>query len=383
MLYDRLDSRWVDHDVLAVPADGSSAPPRLVVADHNFFDYRGGGSFGYPMASPDGKQVLFRSQRSGWVNYWVVPIDGVNATRRSRRSRRSRATAAWSPDGKWIAYVANHNGTKGLYVVSAAGGTPRALVAPAEGVVSKAAWSPEGSGSATRSALSATAADLYTVDVKIRQDHAADHLHAGRASRRPVWSPRARSRIRVRTDCTISAYLYEPRGLKPGEKAPGIMWVHGGPTGQWVDSYQPQVQYLVERGYAVLMPNIRGSAGLRTGVRGCEQRLLGSLRPQGRAGGRRLPQAAAIREPREDRDHGRSYGGCMSMSAIVNAPGVFQAAIPESGYGDWEAFLQFNDEMQHDQLLAYEFGPLAGQCRRLSPELADPQRRAASRRRRC
>jgi dipeptidyl aminopeptidase/acylaminoacyl peptidase len=67
---------------------------------------------------------------------------------------------------------------------------------------------------------------------------------------------------------------------------------------------------------------------------------------------------------------GRSYGGCLTMSAIVNAPGVFQAAAAESGYGDWEAFLQFNNEKHHDQLLAYELGPYpdsAAVYRRVSP----------------
>jgi dipeptidyl aminopeptidase/acylaminoacyl peptidase len=56
--------------------------------------------------------------------------------------------------------------------------------------------------------------------------------------------------------------------------------------------------------------------------------------------------------------HGVSYGGCMSMSAVAFAPGVFQAAIPESGYGDWVRFHEYNNEMQHNQLLAFEFGPL-------------------------
>ena len=55
--------------------------------------------------------------------------------------------------------------------------------------------------------------------------------------------------------------------------------------------------------------------------------------------------------------HGVSYGGIMTMSAIVNAPGVFQAAIPESGYGDWAKFHDWNDELLHTKLLAYEFGP--------------------------
>jgi dipeptidyl aminopeptidase/acylaminoacyl peptidase len=367
VLYDRLDSRWVDHDLLSVPADGS-AQPRLVVADHNFFDYRGGGSFGYAMPSPDGKQVMFRSQRSGWINYWVVPIEG-GSPRAVAAEAAEQSDGGWSPDGKWIAYVANHNGTKQLYVVSAAGGTPRALVAPAEGIVSKAAWSPDGQRLSYTFGTSTTGADLYTVDVKsgkttqLTTSTPAGFPAGGLVVPRKITYPSA-------DGLTISAYLYEPRGLKPGEKAPGIMWVHGGPTGQWVDSYQPQVQYLVERGYAVLMPNIRGSAGYGLAFEDANNGCWGHCDLKDVLAGVDYLKRQAYVNPEKIGITGRSYGGCLSMSAIVNAPGVFQAAIPESGYGDWEAFLQFNDEMQHDQLLAYEFGPYpdsAAVYRRNSP----------------
>jgi len=148
------------------------------------------------------------------------------------------------------------------------------------------------------------------------------------------------------------------------------MWVHGGPTGQWVDSYQPQVQYLVERGYAVLMPNIRGSAGYGLAFEDANNGCWGHCDLKDVLAGVDYLKRQAYVNPEKIGITGRSYGGCLSMSAIVNAPGVFQAAIPESGYGDWEAFLQFNDEMQHDQLLAYEFGPYpdsAAVYRRNSP----------------
>lgn len=63
------------------------------------------------------------------------------------------------------------------------------------------------------------------------------------------------------------------------------------------------------------------------------------------------------------------------MDAVAFAPGVFQAAIPMSGYGD---FLHMNaeQELRHIKLLAYEFGPLDGNeetYRRCSPIFAVDQ----------
>ena len=243
-----------------------------------------------------------------------------------------------------------------MYVVSAAGGTPRALVVPTEGVVSKAGWSPDGARISYTMGTSTAAADLYTVDVKsgkttqLTTSTPSGFPAGGLVTPRKITYPSA-------DGLTISAYLYEPRGLKPGEKAPGIMWVHGGPTGQWIDSYQPQVQYLVERGYAVLMPNIRGSAGYGLAFEDANNGCWGFCDLKDVLAGVDYLKRQPYVNAEKIGITGRSYGGCLSMSAIVNAPGVFQAAIPESGYGDWEAFISFNDEMQHDQLLAYEFGP--------------------------
>ena len=47
----------------------------------------------------------------------------------------------------------------------------------------------------------------------------------------------------------------------------------------------------------------------------------------------------------------------MSLSAIAFAPGVFQAAIPGSGYADWFHFMK-EQELRHVKLLEHEFGTL-------------------------
>jgi dipeptidyl aminopeptidase/acylaminoacyl peptidase len=58
----------------------------------------------------------------------------------------------------------------------------------------------------------------------------------------------------------IEGWLYLPP-LAPGAQAPLIIAPHGGPTLAWGDSYVHEFQVLAARGYAVLAPNIRGSAG--------------------------------------------------------------------------------------------------------------------------
>ena len=39
------------------------------------------------------------------------------------------------------------------------------------------------------------------------------------------------------------------------------MWVHGGPVGQTRPNFRPDIQMLLAQGFAVLLPNVRGSSG--------------------------------------------------------------------------------------------------------------------------
>ncbi|MCI4317546.1 MAG: S9 family peptidase, partial [Thermoplasmata archaeon] len=59
----------------------------------------------------------------------------------------------------------------------------------------------------------------------------------------------------------IEAILYSPRSIPAGVRLPAIMEVHGGPTAQFFEGFDPLAQYLVSQGFVLLRPNIRGSTG--------------------------------------------------------------------------------------------------------------------------
>jgi len=58
----------------------------------------------------------------------------------------------------------------------------------------------------------------------------------------------------------IPAYLFAPLVKKPGKHAT-LVWVHGGVHSNWGVSMWPFVKDAVDRGYAVITPNYRGSTG--------------------------------------------------------------------------------------------------------------------------
>jgi dipeptidyl aminopeptidase/acylaminoacyl peptidase len=58
----------------------------------------------HPRWSPDGKRILFESNRSGENHLWTIDIDGGEA-RQLTTIATEASTGIWSPDGKWIAFV--------------------------------------------------------------------------------------------------------------------------------------------------------------------------------------------------------------------------------------------------------------------------------------
>src|SRR5215216_2959797 len=59
----------------------------------------------------------------------------------------------------------------------------------------------------------------------------------------------------------IPCLLWRPHGASNTNKAPALVWVHGGPGGRMVKGYKGRIQYLINHGYVVLGVNYRGSSG--------------------------------------------------------------------------------------------------------------------------
>ncbi|MGH7669558.1 MAG: DPP IV N-terminal domain-containing protein [Gemmatimonadaceae bacterium] len=90
--------------------------------------------------SPDGKELLYVSNRTGTTDLWVVPIAG-GAPRQLTRDVRNDQDGIWSPDGQWVAFRSNRGRQWNLWVVSAAGGDARRITDDAQNEQSMA-WRP-------------------------------------------------------------------------------------------------------------------------------------------------------------------------------------------------------------------------------------------------
>lgn len=133
--------------------------------------------------------------------------------------------------------------------------------------------------------------------------------------------------LKTRDGEQIRGYLTTPRG-SDRKNLPMVMFVHGGPHGPrdtW--GWDPVVQFLANRGYAVMQMNYRGSGGFGRSYESSGYRKWGTMMQDD------LTDATqwAIRQGIVDADRicifGGSYGGYAALMSVVREPDLYQCTI--------------------------------------------------------
>ncbi len=351
IVFVRLNEVWTDHAVMRLSLNGTDS--RVIVRDQDMFDYHFGQTFGYPLVSPDGATVLFRSYRSGYFNYWRVSINGGEPQPLAPENA-DQTDAVWSPDGSRLAYISNDNGTLSLRVMDTKNRSAQTLVAPSSGVCTAPQWSPDGLHIAYLFQSPTAPLDVWVVSTRDGATRQLTNAMPGGNVAQRLLAP---EKIAYKTfdGLDIHAYLYKPAMMKPGKKYPVIVWTHGGPSSQWLDAFYANVQFFAQNGYVVLLPNVRGSTGYGKHFEALNNQDFGYGDLQDVIAGVDYLKLLDFVDAQKFATTGTSYGGYMTAAAVCFAPGVFQAAIAASGYPDRVAMVQ-EQELRHIKQMEYKFG---------------------------
>jgi dipeptidyl aminopeptidase/acylaminoacyl peptidase len=139
--------------------------------------------------------------------------------------------------------------------------------------------------------------------------------------------------IKARDGMEMVSYLTTPPGVAP-KKLPLVLLIHGGPWDRDSDNYEPEVQFLANRGYAVLQVNYRGSIGfgIKSFNAGNLQVGLGMVEDLFDAVRWTVDQAIA--DPKRIAAMGGSMGGYATLRALEMRPDLFACGVDICGPAD-------------------------------------------------
>ena len=134
-------------------------------------------------------------------------------------------------------------------------------------------------------------------------------------------------RITARDGVRVPGYLTLPRGSS-GRNLPTVMVPHGGPWGRDEWGFNGMAQFLANRGYAVLQPNFRGSAGFGKKFLnlGNGQWGTGTMQHDLTDAARWLV-SQGISDPKRIGILGGSYGGFATLAGVTFTPDVYAAGV--------------------------------------------------------
>ncbi len=133
----------------------------------------------------------------------------------------------------------------------------------------------------------------------------------------------------------IPSLLYKPKGLKEGEKAPALLFIHGGPGGQTRLNYSPIIQHLVNHGYVILAVNNRGSSGYGKTFFAADDRKHGDEDLRDCVESKKFLATLPYVDMDKIGIMGGSYGGYMTMAALAFTPEDFKVGVNLFGVTNW------------------------------------------------
>jgi dipeptidyl aminopeptidase/acylaminoacyl peptidase len=208
-----------------------------------------------PDWSPDGATLAYTSDASGWAEVHVVAADGTGA-RALTREGADFSEFRWHPDGDRLVAVRGRRGVFDLVLVDADTGDVTEL-APG-GTWGAPCWTADGAILATYEAQ-ATAPQLRLVTLG-----SAPEPVLAPTPLAVVEAPHVRPQeimFRSYDGVEVAAWLFRPPSASADRPAPAVVYPHGGPIEAYGDYWDGHAQYFVDKGYAWLAPNYRGSTG--------------------------------------------------------------------------------------------------------------------------
>lgn len=320
-----------------------------------------------PAYSPDGKYLAWRSQaRAGYeADKWrIVSLDRAASKINVLTDALDRQVESftWSPDSKSIFFTAMDRGVQPVQFIPATGGGARIAVS-GNAVFDDMQFTADGKTLVfTRQSGSGPVEICRAVSggEAVPLTHLNDDL-----LRNYQLTDFEDFRVASADGTQIHNFLLKPPSFTPLKRYPAIVLIHGGPQGEWSNSwtYRWNAQAFAAAGYVVVMPNPRGSIGYG-------QKFTDDVNQDW--GGKPYADIMAVADyaaklPYVDADRmaaaGGSYGGYM-VNWILGHTTRFKALVSHAGVYDTRMDAESTEELWSD---IWDFGGMPAD----NPEVYD------------
>lgn len=338
---------WHEWDVPAMAWDASrivvrdvagSALEPAVVAAGGGDDLRDGVSTAQPRFSPDGSRLAFVSDEGGWPNLWAAGADGGDPKPLLAEAVEhgfptwglGQRSYAWSPDGTRIAFTRNENGFVRLAVLDVASGAARDV---APGFHAALTWVGERLAAVYSDTEEPTQIVVYEGGDLARRSTLAVGPVAG-WERLRLPGPEA---VTWPADdgATVHGRVYRPSHSATGQDPPPLLvWIHGGPTSQWQVHFNARFAFYRERGWAILVPDHRGSTGFGRAYTQAMAGGWGVVDMADTAAGMRAAAEQGWGDGRRMVPIGGSAGGFTVLNLLAHHPHLCAAGVDLFGVAD-------------------------------------------------
>jgi dipeptidyl aminopeptidase/acylaminoacyl peptidase len=323
---------------------------------------RGGGRGGRSGAAPAETPAPAPARPvDEWERYYSINVTDASARpvllTTTDGMIENQTSIAVSPDGKTFFYCTNAKDIerRHIWAVPAAGGTP-VQITTGEGVETYPAPLASGKYLATLSANWNLPQSLGIWKTE----------SAGAAPPQTIVFPTSRPGFpmdaHVKPEIVITKaadgmeihnQLFLPKDLKPGEKRPAIVFVHGGPVRQMMPAYHYMQFYhwayginewLANQGYIVMSINYRSGVGYGRSFRNAPNvGIAGNAEYQDVVAGGKYLQGRADVDANRVGIWGLSYGGVLTSQALARNSDIFKAGVDLAGVHLWGSSLDPND----------------------------------------
>lgn len=260
-----------------------------------------------------------------------------------------------SPDGELLAFAVNENGSSRLSLLNLGSGKVRPVPGIPSGVMTGLEWHENGRDLGFSLAHAQSPSDAYSVDVKTGRLTRWTESETGGVPAKAFREPELVT-VQSFDRLKVSAFVYRPDPARFQGRRPVVVIIHGGPESQSRPGFMARYNYLLnELGVALLVPNVRGSAGygkrfltLDDGfLREDSVKDIGAFLDWVRTDAGLDSDRVAVM--------GGSYGGYMTLASLVHYSDRFRCGVDIVGISNFVTFLTNTQDYRRD-LRRVEYG---------------------------